>query len=150
MLETLLIIHILAAAAWIGGGLLNLFIGPKMAQSGGETALIWLGAVLEAVSKYFIPAGTLTLLSGIALVLVDDAYDWSAPFVWIGIVVVVLALGLVSTVMAPAAKRALAAARAGDFPKVGMNARTAAVTARVVVLLLILTEVVMVLRLGAS
>ena len=150
MLETLLIIHILAAAAWIGGGLLNGFIGPKMAQSGGETALNWIRAVVEAVSKYFIPAGTLTLLSGIALVLVDDAHDWSAPFVWIGIVVVVLALGLVSTVLAPAGKRALAAAQAGDFPKVGVNARKAAITGRVIVLLLILTEVVMVLRLGAS
>ena len=148
MLETLLIIHILAAAAWIGGGLLNLFIGPKMAQSGGETALNWLRAIVEAAAKYFIPAGTLTLLSGIGLVLVDDAYDWSAPFVWIGIVV--LALGLVSAVLAPAAKRALAAAQAGDFPKLGVNARKAAVTARVIVLLLVLTEVVMVLRLGAS
>jgi uncharacterized membrane protein len=150
MLETLLTIHILAAAAWIGGGLLNVFIGPKMAESGGETALNWLRAVVEAVSKYFIPAGTLTLLSGIGLVLVDDAYDWSAPFVWIGIVTVVLALGLVSTVLAPAGRRAIVAALAGDFPEVGVNARKAAITSRVVVLLLILTEVVMVLRLGAS
>jgi uncharacterized membrane protein len=149
MVETLLIIHILAAAAWIGGGLLNGYIGPKMAQAGGETALNWLGAVVLAASRYFIPAGTVTLLSGVGLVLVDDAYDWSAPFVWIGIAVVVVVLGLVSTVLAPSGKRALAAARAGDFPTVGLNARKAALTGRVAVILLILTEIAMVLRLGA-
>jgi hypothetical protein len=62
---------------------------------------------------------------------------------------VVVVLGLVSAVLAPSARRALAAAESGDFPNVGVNARRAALTGRVAVVLLILTEIAMVLRLGA-
>ena len=39
MTETLLVIHVLAAAAWLGGGFLNGFVGPRMAKAGGEAAI---------------------------------------------------------------------------------------------------------------
>jgi len=38
MNDLLLIIHILAAAAWIGGGLLNGFVAPRIARSGIDGA----------------------------------------------------------------------------------------------------------------
>jgi hypothetical protein len=149
MVETLLVIHIVSAAAWIGGGLLSGFVGPKMGAAGGETAINWIKSTRQAASRFYIPAGSLTLLSGIGLVLVDDAYDWGAPFVWIGLLVVIVALGAVSTVLVPSAEKALAALEAGDFPSVAPHARRAGLTGRVIVILLILTEIAMVLRLGA-
>ena len=149
MTETLLVLHILSAAAWIGGGLLNGYLGPKMAAAGGPVAIQWLKVGIQAGGRYFVPAGVLTGLTGIALVLVDDAYDWSDGFVGIGLAIVVISLGLAVWVLIPAAKGALAAAEAGDFPAVAPKARRAGLTGRVMVVLLILAEVSMVLRLGA-
>jgi hypothetical protein len=149
MTETLLIIHILAAAAWIGGGLLSGFLGPSMGAAGGETAINWIKSTHRAATRYYIPAATLTLLSGVGLVLVEEAYDWGAPFVWIGLVVVVLAAGAVSTILVPSAQKALTALEAGDFPSVAPHARRAGLTGRIIVILLMLAEVTMVLRLGA-
>lgn len=142
-------VHILSAAAWIGGGLLNGYIGPKMAAAGGPVAIQWLKVGIRAGGRFFIPAGVLTGLSGIALVVVDDAYDWSDGFVGIGLAIVIIALVLAWWVLLPAARGALAAAESGDFPAVAPKARRAALAGRVTVILLILAEIAMVLRLGA-
>ncbi len=149
MTETLLVIHVLSAVAWLGGGMFNGFVGPRMAKVGGETAINWIRTLIDAASKYFIPAGFATLLSGIALVLSDEAYDFSMAFVGIGIAVAVIALILAFSILRPSAVKALAAAEAGDFPSVGLHAKRAALTGRIVVVLLVLTEISMVLRIGA-
>ena len=149
MTEVLLVIHVLSAVAWLGGGFFNGFIGPRMAKVGGETALNWIRTAIDAASKYFIPAGLVTLLSGIGLVLSDDAYDFSMAFVGIGLAVAVIALILAFSVLRPSAVKALAAAESGDFPSVALHANRAALTGRIVLLLLVLTEISMVLRIGA-
>ena len=42
MTELLLVIHILSAAAWIGGAFLSGFVAPRLARSGVEGAtLAW-------------------------------------------------------------------------------------------------------------
>jgi len=146
--ETLLVTHILSAAAWIGGGFFNGFVGPRMAKAGGESALTWLRVVLDASLKFFLPAGIVTLLSGMLLVIVDDTYEWGDLFVGIGMAVVVIAVIVVFTVMVPSTRRALIAAEGGDFPNVGVNARRAALGGQVIAVLLVLTEIAMVIRLG--
>ena len=149
MTETLLVIHVLSAVAWLGGGMFNGFVGPRMGKIGGETAMNWIRTAIDAASKYFIPAGFATLLSGIALVMADEAYDFSMAFVGIGIAVAVVALILAFSILRPSAVKALAAAEAGDFPSVGLYAKRAALAGRIVLVLLVLTEISMVLRLGA-
>jgi hypothetical protein len=125
------------------------FIGPKMAAAGGPVAVQWLRVVIQAGGRFFIPAGLMTGLSGIALILADDAYDWADAFVGIGLAIAVIALAMASWILLPAAKRALAAAEEGQFPAVAPQARRAGLTGRVIVVLLILAEIAMVLRLGA-
>ena len=88
--ETLLVIHVLAAAAWLGGGFLNGFVGPRMAKAGGDAAIGWMRVLVEAAGKFFLPAALVVLLSGILLVTFDDAYDWSMAFVGIGLAVAVI------------------------------------------------------------
>jgi hypothetical protein len=146
MIETMLIIHILSAAAWLGGGFLNLFLGPRMAKAGGPVTVAWIRVLIEAASRFFTTAGVLTLLSGIGLVLVNGDHSFTDPFVITGIVIVVVALGIVGAVLTPAAKAALAAAEGGDFPAAGANARKAAGSARIIVVLLVVAEIVMVFK----
>ena len=90
MTELLLVIHILSAAAWIGGAFLSGFVAPRLARSGVEGAtLAWARVAAEAGAKYFNPAGILTALSGIGLVVTSDVYDWGDAFVSIGLAVVI-------------------------------------------------------------
>ena len=82
--------------------------------------------MLEAARKYFTPAGVLTLLSGIGLVLANQSFSFADPFVITGLVVVVITLGIVGAVLTPAARAALTSAEAGDFSAAGANGRKAA------------------------
>lgn len=150
MSETLLTIHILSAAAWIGGALLLGFVGPRMGRAGGPAAGAWVGVVIEVIPKFFVPAAMLTLLSGAAIVLFEDQWAWSDAFVGIGIAVVVIAMGIATGNNLPALRRMSEAGRAGDTETVMANARKVTLGGATITILLILTEITMVLRLGSG
>jgi hypothetical protein len=147
--EAILTIHILSAAAWIGTSMFFAFAGPRFAKQGGPPAITWIGIVVEAVRKFLVPAALLTAISGAILVMTRDEWDWSDPFVVIGLAVFVVVLGIGTGFSLPNLKRALASASEGDFPGVGVAARKVARAGLVVILLLALAEVAMVYRLGA-
>jgi uncharacterized membrane protein len=99
MREFLLIVHILSAAAWIGGGLFALTSFPKLASQVGVKEV---GHLDESVgSRFFGIAIVLLLLSGIGLVLTSDAFGWSDAFVLTGIGVIVVEGALQGTVFGP-------------------------------------------------
>lgn len=99
MRDFLLIVHILSAAAWIGGGLFSLASFPKLAR---DVGLRKLGALDESIgSKFFGSAIVLLLLSGIALVATSDAFGWGDAFVLIGIGVIVVEGALQGAVFGP-------------------------------------------------
>ncbi len=150
MSDTLLIIHILSAAAWIGGTLLLGFAGPRMGRAGGPAAGAWVGVVLQAIPRFFVPASLLTLASGITIVATQDEWNWSNAFVGIGIAVVLIALSIALVNNAPSLRRMRDAAQAGDMPTVAANARKVSTGGATIALLLILAEIVMVLRLGSG
>jgi uncharacterized membrane protein len=103
MRDVLLTIHILAAAAWIGGGLYGTFaLRRHTANEGPRKAL----AVADALgSKYFGTAFAVLLVSGVGLVLTSDAFGWGSGFVIIGIGVLVVEGALEGAVLGPATKR---------------------------------------------
>ena len=84
MRDWLLILHILGAAAWIGGGLYAWFAYTQIAKdwtrSGGALQTLAKGA-----DRYFGPTAVLTLLTGIALVWTQDPWTWNDTFVLVGI-----------------------------------------------------------------
>lgn len=149
MRDVFLMIHVLSAAAWIGGGLLNTFAGPRMVKAGGPATVAWIGVVSESVLKFFAPAGVLTALSGISLVIVEEQFDWENPFVLIGIVAVIAGILIGLLMLRPYALRALQGASSGDFAAAAAAGQKAAIWGRILVGGLILTEIVMVVRLGA-
>jgi hypothetical protein len=151
MSELLLIIHILAAAAWIGGGLLNGFVAPRISRSGLEGAsLAWARVAAQAGTRYFNPAGLLTALSGIGLVVVSDVYDWSDTFVSIGIAVVIAAGLIGALVHRPGAERMITALESGDRTAAARDGKRAAIWGAVTIVLLIVAVVVMVLKTGTG
>jgi len=151
MSELLLIVHILAAAAWIGGGLLNGFVAPRISRSGLEGAsLAWARVAAQAGTRYFNPAGLLTALSGIGLVVVSDVYDWSDTFVSIGIAVVIAAGLIGALVHRPGGERIITALESGDRAAAARDGKRAAIWGAVTIVLLIVSVVVMVLKTGTG
>jgi hypothetical protein len=147
----LLIIHILAAAAWIGGALLSGFAGPRMARSGVEGApLAWARVAAEAGAKYFNPAGILTALSGIGLVLTSDIYRWSDTFVSIGLGVVIATALIGAIVHRPGGEKIVSALESGDQATAAAEGKRAAIWGAVTGVLLIVAVVVMVLKTGSA
>ncbi len=150
MEETLLIIHILSAAAWIGGSMFLGFAGPRMASAGGPAAGAWIGVALASVTRFFTPVALLTAASGITMVFVLDQWEWTDAFVWVGLGVFVLALAIALGNNVRAMKAARSAAQAGDMEEAAANGRKLVRGGALIVILLIAAEVAMVLRLGAG
>lgn len=103
MREVLLTIHILSAAAWIGGGLFASLSFKHLIKSIGMKPV---AALEEALgSKFFGTAVGLLLLSGIGLVLTAEEYGFGEAFVLIGIGVVVVDGIIEGAIVGPRAKK---------------------------------------------
>jgi hypothetical protein len=112
--EGLLFLHILGAAAWIGGGIYGFFSYPSLVRLGPPTA----GRLLKGMEKwgaiYFGSASGLVILSGIGLVLRSDDYDWSDTFVLIGLGAFIASGIIQSTIGKKANERVMQAAITGE------------------------------------
>lgn len=150
MTETLLILHILGAATWLGAGIYNSFLGPRFVAAGGPAAGAWVRIVGEASTRFFMPAAILTLLTGIGLVATNDAWGWGDLFVTVGFVAVIAGAVIASVVLGPATKEAVAAMEAGDIPTAAAAGQRAAMWGRVITVLLLVALVFMVLKTGAA
>ncbi|MGN6694357.1 MAG: hypothetical protein ACTHN0_09275 [Aquihabitans sp.] len=111
--NVLLVVHIAAAAAWLGANLVQLALTPQFAKRGGEAAASWFEATSWLGKRYYNLAGIVLALTGILLVQ-ETAYDWSAGFVAVGIVVIVIGAVMGVAFFAPEGDRLAAASRAGE------------------------------------
>ena len=84
MRDGLLVLHILSAAAWIGGGLYSWYAFTRLARAGSEAGDS-VPVLTRTADRYFGPAAGLTLLSGIVLVLTVDPWGWTDTFVLVGL-----------------------------------------------------------------
>lgn len=150
MTETLLVLHIIFAAGWLGAGFYTAFLGPRFVAAGGESAGTWIKALEAAGTRYFMPAGILTLLTGVGLVLSNEAYSWGDLFVTIGLSVIVITTLMGSLINAKQGKLAVEAVDAGDFAGAGAAGKKLAMSGRIITVLLIITYVVMILKTGAA
>jgi hypothetical protein len=78
-----------------------------------------------------------------------EPWGWSDAFVGIGIAAVVVALSIAHMNNVPSLRGIQQAAQAGDMDALAVNARKVMAGGATISLILILTEVAMVLRLGA-
>ncbi|MDP9494369.1 MAG: hypothetical protein M3P87_03930 [Actinomycetota bacterium] len=150
MNEFLLIVHVLAAATWVGAGVLSGFVGSHIAREGGAAALGWARVSKEAGLKVFNPAGLLTAVSGILLVVSSDIYDWADTFVTVGLAVVVLTGVIGGVVHRPDSDRLITALESADHQTAAAIGKRAAIWGAVTLALLIVAVSVMVLKTGAG
>lgn len=110
--NVLLVVHIAAAAAWLGANFVQLALTPQFAKKGGEAAASWFEATSWLGKRYYNLAGAVLAISGILLVM-ETPYDFSAGFVAVGIVVIVIGGVMGVAFFAPEGERLAAAAREG-------------------------------------
>ena len=141
--DLLLTVHVLAAAAWIGGGLYATFALPRHAANSGAKRAV---AVDEALGgRFFGAAVVLVVVSGIGLILVSDVYGWLSTFVLIGFGVVIADGALQGLVFGPRMKKMGESEE--DLSE--SDRRTLRLGSGVQFALLVLAVWVMVIKLGA-
>ena len=150
MFEILLFVHILGVAAWFGANLVRAFAGGPMSRADSATAATWHRATVSMGRVIHTPAAIAVFITGFGLVgLSDGAYEMTAPFVVVGIVVVVLGAVLAMSVLGPNGRRIASAYEEGDTTLAETVSRRSSLVGWVDTLLLAFATLVMILRWGA-
>lgn len=87
--EFLLFLHIAAAAAWIGATLRQLAEAPVVRGGQPAARAMWHRSQVAMGTRLFAPAAVVVLLSGIFMVLDNDAIGFGTTFVSIGFFAVI-------------------------------------------------------------
>jgi|FLYL01.1.fsa_nt_gi uncharacterized membrane protein len=83
MYELVLVLHVLGAALWLGGGVLSLVVTRRL----GSIPETWMTVTQALGNTYFAPVAVLTLLTGAGLVGMSGAFGFTDGFVMLGLVV---------------------------------------------------------------
>ena len=116
MYDTFQVIHVIAAVAWVGGGIFHVFASAQLAGAPSEMLGHWAAIGEEAGRKYYSPAAILTLLAGIGMVVVGDI-GWGEPIVTVGFAGVVASIVLGAVLTERASKELAMAVEAGAGPE---------------------------------
>jgi uncharacterized membrane protein SirB2 len=114
MRNTLLVLHLIGVAIWLGGNVTLAFAGPRTAAAPKEARLWWAQTQGAMARVLYNVAGILVLLTGVGLVLQNKVIEFSATFVTIGFVAVIIGAVLGMTVFGPGSRKLVAAIEAGD------------------------------------
>ena len=115
MRDVALWLHIIGASMWIGTNVAQMVIGPKLVNGGA--GLQWLKAVEKASGPIYGSASVLILLTGIYLVLSNDAFSFGSAFVGIGIAVVIIGGALAGLVFNRKTRQVIGLFEGGDSAK---------------------------------
>lgn len=145
--DALLVLHLAGVGTWLGANVVQAFVPPMAARSGNDTVAWWYRTTAVMSARLYMPAAILILISGIFLVLQDDAYGFSSTFVAIGFGMIVVGAVLGMVVFAPSGRAAATAVESDDEPGLRRAAGRIARYGLIDTLLLLFTMTVMVLRL---
>ena len=149
MFEALLFLHILGAAAWLGANLVRVYAGRVLTQGGGATAASWHRTTVSMGRWIHTPAAVTVFVTGFGLVGLDAATPLTAPFVVVGVIVVVLGSVLAMTVLGPNGERIAAAYEQDDRTLAETVSRRSSIIGWLDTGLVVFATLVMVLRWGA-
>ena len=109
----LLWVHIAGVAAWLGANFVQLSLSPRFDREAPEAAAAWTRQTIWMGERFYVPAGGVIGVTGVALVLTQD-WSWGSGFIWVGIAVVAIGAAMGGLAFGPLAKKRLAAIEFGD------------------------------------
>jgi len=143
----LLVLHIVGAGTWLGANVVQAVVPPAAARLGKETLVGWYRLSSLLARRLYIPAAILILITGVLLVVENEAYGFGATFVTIGMVMIVVGAVLGMTVFGPGGEAAAAAVESEDEAMIRSAVAWLTRWGLVDTLLLLFTITAMVLRL---
>ena len=147
--ELWLFLHVSAAIVWIGGAVAAQVFAALTKRAADPAQSAALGRNVSFLGNWvFLPSSLVVLVTGIGLT-EDGGWDWSEPFIAIGLVgwalVFVTAFGYVSRAMASAGQRM---ATEGPSPALMAQINRVVLLARGLIVVLFVIVFVMVTKLG--
>jgi uncharacterized membrane protein len=147
--ELWLFLHVTGAMVWIGGAIAVQVFGilTKRAADPAKTAF-FAGNVSYSVTRVFLPAAIVVLLSGVGLK-VEGHWHWDEPFIVYGLVfwavVSLVAFGYLGGAIGRAGAQL---ASEGPSPALGLRLRNLVWLSRVLLLVLLTIVFMMTVKLG--
>ena len=114
MRQTLLVLHIIGVAMWLGGNVVLAFVGPRIGSAEASTRVWWAETQGAMARVLYNVAGILVLVTGVAMVIDSDFFEFSNLFVTIGFLAVIIGAVLGMAVFGPGSRALAAAIRDGD------------------------------------
>jgi uncharacterized membrane protein len=95
-LDVLKLIHIVAAMVWVGGSIIFVILGTRMAKASNEERLRFNQSMEFVGARVFGPAAALVLAAGIWMVVEHPAYGFSQTWIIVALggIAVSIAIGL--------------------------------------------------------
>jgi hypothetical protein len=147
--DILLILHIAGAGAWLGANIVQALAPPLAAKQGPAAQAGWYRIAAKLSSRLYMPAAILILITGIWMVLLNDAYGFGTLFVTIGFGMIIVGAILGILVFDRGSEQAATAIEGGDQGAIRSATGRLAGFGVLDTLLLLFTITAMVLRLGA-
>lgn len=146
--EILLILHIAGAGTWLGANVVQAVVPPAAARAGVETLAGWYRITSALATRLYVPAAILVLLTGVLMVLDNDAYGFGSTFVTIGFGMIIVGALLGQFVFGPGGEKAALAVESQDGMAIRKEVGRLTRFGLIDTLLLLFTITAMVLRLG--
>ncbi len=87
--DILLLIHILSAMVWVGGGFLVVAVERHAYKAGGRELFSQMRDALEWVDdRIFTPAPLLVVVTGVAMVVISNAWSFSQPWIYLALALI--------------------------------------------------------------
>lgn len=112
--EILLVLHIAGAGTWLGANVVQAVVPPVAARSGVAVLAGWYRISSVMARRLYMPAAILILITGVLLVLENDAYGFGSVFVTIGFGMIIVGAALGILVFGPGGDAAAEAVESGD------------------------------------
>jgi hypothetical protein len=145
--DILLILHIAGAGIWLGANVVQAVVPPAGARLGTAVLAGWYRLTSVLARRLYIPAAILILVTGVLLVLENEAYDFGTTFVTIGMAMIVVGAVLGTVVFGPGGDAAAQAVESGDESRIRSAVARVTRWGLIDTLLLLATITVMVIRL---
>jgi hypothetical protein len=115
MRTTLLVIHIVGVALWLGANGVQAFLSPRVAKAPADARLWWVQSQEHMAKVLYSVAGAAILVTGVWMVLLESTpWEFSDAFVSVGIAAVVIGGVLGIVVFGPGARQIGSAIESGD------------------------------------
>jgi len=112
--DILLVLHIAGAGTWLGANVVQAVVPPVAARKSAEVLAGWYRITSAMATRVYIPAAILILVTGVLMVLDNEAYGFGTLFVTIGFGMIIVGSVLGQFVFGPGGEAAADAVESGD------------------------------------